>query len=147
VLKYIILKNRSLSIENVLKIQVYFAENYIKIVNVDEGPDTISRMWKFQKEMIKTYHQNRFSITKCPRQVGKTTTSVAYLLWFDHLYRYSKRCVLAKKGASCKRYFCQIPVGAPKFTYRGSATRCWWPWNKGNVRLEKWSKNCCRIYI
>jgi hypothetical protein len=59
---------------------VYFAENYIKIVNVDEGLIRF-KMWKFQKEMIKTYHQNRFSITKCPRQVGKTTTSVAYLLW------------------------------------------------------------------
>ena len=61
---------------------VYFAENYIKIVNVDEGLMKF-KMWPFQKDMIKVYHENRFSITKCPRQVGKTTTSVAYLLWLS----------------------------------------------------------------
>jgi hypothetical protein len=49
---------------------VYFAENYIKIVNVDRGLMPFE-MWDFQKEMIKVYHENRFSITKCPRQVGK----------------------------------------------------------------------------
>lgn len=49
---------------------VYFAENYITIVNVDVGLMKF-KMWDFQKEMIKVYHENRFSITKCPRQVGK----------------------------------------------------------------------------
>ena len=58
---------------------VYFAEKYIKIVNVDEGLVPF-KMWKFQKDMIKLFHENRFVITKCPRQVGKTTTSVAYLV-------------------------------------------------------------------
>ena len=49
---------------------VYFAANYIKIVNVDRGLIPFE-MWDFQKDMIRTYHENRFSITKCPRQVGK----------------------------------------------------------------------------
>ena len=55
---------------------VYFAANYIKIVNVDQGLIPFN-MWNFQKDMIKLFHENRFAITKCPRQVGKTTTSVA----------------------------------------------------------------------
>ena len=50
---------------------IYFAENYIKIVNVDRGLMPFE-MWGFQKEMIKVYHENRFSITKCPRQVCKS---------------------------------------------------------------------------
>ena len=39
---------------------VYFAENYVTIVNVDVGLMKF-KMWPFQKEMIKTYHENRFS--------------------------------------------------------------------------------------
>jgi hypothetical protein len=49
---------------------VYFAKNYIKIVNVDEGLINF-KMWDFQEEMIRKFKDNRFVITKCPRQVGK----------------------------------------------------------------------------
>jgi hypothetical protein len=49
---------------------VYFAAKYIKIINVDQGLIPF-KMWEFQKEMIEIFHKNRFSITKCPRQVGK----------------------------------------------------------------------------
>ena len=59
---------------------VYFATNYINIITLDHGIVKFN-MWDFQKDMIRTFHENRFTITKCPRQVGKTTTSVAYLLW------------------------------------------------------------------
>ena len=58
---------------------VYFAVNYVTIINVDEGLVKF-RMWDFQKEMIRVFKDNRFVITKCPRQVGKTTTTVAYML-------------------------------------------------------------------
>lgn len=49
---------------------VYFAVNYMKIVNVDRGLIPFE-MWDFQKDMLETFHNNRFSICKLPRQVGK----------------------------------------------------------------------------
>ena len=49
---------------------VYFAMNYIHIINVDEGLVKF-KMWEFQKDMIRIFKDNRFVITKCPRQVGK----------------------------------------------------------------------------
>lgn len=49
---------------------IYFIQNFVKVVHVDHGVIPF-RMWDFQKEMIKTFHENRFSIVKCPRQVGK----------------------------------------------------------------------------
>ena len=58
---------------------IYFAMKYMKIVNVDEGLMPF-KMWPFQQEMLQLFQNNRFVITKCPRQVGKTTTTVAYLL-------------------------------------------------------------------
>ena len=49
---------------------LYLIQNYVKVVHVDKGVIPFN-MWDFQKEMISTFHNNRFSIVKCPRQVGK----------------------------------------------------------------------------
>lgn len=49
---------------------VYFVKKYVKIVNVDQGIVPFN-LWPFQEEMINTFANNRFSICKLPRQVGK----------------------------------------------------------------------------
>jgi len=48
---------------------LYFAK-YIKIITLDEGLVPFN-LYDYQKDMISTFHKNRFVITKCPRQVGK----------------------------------------------------------------------------
>ena len=116
---------------------VYFAENYIKIVNVDRGLMPFE-MWDFQKEMIKVYHENRFSITKCPRQVGKTTTSVAYLLWLTLFTDTQTVAVLANKGSLARDILAKYQLAyenLPMWLQQGVVT-----WNKGNVELENGSK-------
>jgi hypothetical protein len=116
---------------------VYFAMKYIKIVNVDEGLMPF-RMWEFQKEMIRTYHENRFSITKCPRQVGKTTTSVAYLLWVTLFSSDQNIAVLANKGSLARDILAKYQLAyenLPMWLQQGVVT-----WNKGNVELENGSK-------
>jgi len=116
---------------------VYFAENYIKIVNVDQGLMKF-KMWPFQKEMIRVYHKNRFSITKCPRQVGKTTTSVAYLLWLTLFSDTQNVAVLANKGSLARDILAKYQLAyenLPMFLQQGVMV-----WNKGNVELENGSK-------
>jgi hypothetical protein len=116
---------------------VYFAMEYIKIVNVDEGLIPF-RMWDFQTEMIRTYHENRFSITKCPRQVGKTTTSVAYLLWLTLFSDSQNIAVLANKGSLARDILAKYQLAyenLPMWLQQGVVT-----WNKGNVELENGSK-------
>jgi hypothetical protein len=116
---------------------VYFAMKYIKIVNVDLGLIPF-RMWEFQKEMIRTYHENRFSITKCPRQVGKTTTSVAYLLWVTLFQDSQNIAVLANKGSLARDILAKYQLAyenLPMWLQQGVVT-----WNKGNVELENGSK-------
>jgi hypothetical protein len=49
---------------------LYFALNHMKIVSVDKGLVPF-KMWDFQKNMLTTFHQNRFVVCKMPRQVGK----------------------------------------------------------------------------
>jgi hypothetical protein len=116
---------------------VYFAETYIKIVNVDQGLIPFN-MWPFQKDMIRLYHENRFAITKCPRQVGKTTTSVAYLLWLTLFTDSQNIAVLANKGSLARDILAKYQLAyenLPMWLQQGIIT-----WNKGNVELENGSK-------
>jgi len=116
---------------------VYFCINYIKIVNVDEGLMSF-RMWDFQKEMINLFKDNRFVITKCPRQVGKTTTTVGYLLWATIFTDAQNVAVLANKGALARDILAKYQLAyenLPQWLQQGVVT-----WNKGNVELENGSK-------
>jgi hypothetical protein len=116
---------------------VYFCMNYIKIVNVDEGLINF-KMWDFQKEMINLFKDNRFVITKCPRQVGKTTTTVGYLLWATIFTDSQNVAVLANKGSLARDILGKYQLAyenLPQWLQQGVVT-----WNKGNVELENGSK-------
>ena len=116
---------------------VYFCMNYIKIVNVDEGLISF-KMWDFQKEMINLFKDNRFVITKCPRQVGKTTTTVGYLLWATIFTDSQNVAVLANKGSLARDILAKYQLAyenLPQWLQQGVVT-----WNKGNVELENGSK-------
>ena len=116
---------------------VYFCMSYIKIVNVDEGLIPF-KMWDFQKEMINLFKDNRFVITKCPRQVGKTTTTVGYLLWATIFTDSQNVAVLANKGSLARDILAKYQLAyenLPQWLQQGVVT-----WNKGNVELENGSK-------
>jgi hypothetical protein len=53
----------------------YFARKYIKIVNIDDGIVPFD-MWPFQEKMLRTFHENRFSICKLPRQPLENNTPI-----------------------------------------------------------------------
>ena len=116
---------------------IYFAKNYVKIVNVDEGLINF-KMWPFQEKMLKLFKDNRFVITKCPRQVGKTTTTVAYLLHATLFQDSQNVAVLANKGSLARDILGKYQLAyenLPMWLQQGVIT-----WNKGNVELENGSK-------
>ncbi len=116
---------------------VYFVEKYIKIVNVDEGLIPF-RMWDFQKKMVQTFRDNRFVIMKMPRQVGKTTTTVGYLLWHTLFQDSQNVAILANKGSLARDILAKYQLAyenLPIWLQQGIVT-----WNKGNVELENGSK-------
>ena len=78
---------------------VYFTEKHIKIVNVDEGLVGFD-MYKFQKKLIRNFHKNRFNICKMPRQTGKSTTVVSYLLHYAIFNDNVNIGILANKAAT-----------------------------------------------
>ena len=58
---------------------LYFAKNYINIVTLDYGLQKF-KPYNFQEKMIKRFHDHRFNVCKLPRQSGKSTIVVSYLL-------------------------------------------------------------------
>jgi len=116
---------------------VYFATNYIHIINVDEGLIKFD-MWDFQKSMLSMFKDNRFVITKCPRQVGKTTTTVAYMLWMSLFHNEQNIAILANKGQNARDILGKYQLAyenLPDWLQQGVDT-----WNKGTVVLENKSK-------
>ena len=112
---------------------VYFAENYIKIVNVDKGLITFP-IWDFQKNMIETFHKNRFTICKVARQSGKTTTVVAYLLHYLIFNPMVRIAILANKGSTAREILSRLELAfeyLPKFLQCGVEE-----WNKGSVKFN-----------
>jgi hypothetical protein len=116
---------------------VHFIKTYVKIVNVDRGLVPFE-MWPFQEDMVKSFHENRFSIAKMPRQVGKTTSAVGYMLWcvlFNPDYTIG---ILANKGSLAREILDRLTKAyeyLPIWLQQGIVV-----WNKGNIELENGSK-------
>jgi hypothetical protein len=116
---------------------VYFIRTYVKIVNVDKGLVPFD-MWPFQEEMVKSFHSNRFSIAKMPRQVGKTTTTVGYMLWCVLFQEEYSIAILANKGQLAQEILSRLQKAyeyLPIWLQQGIIV-----WNKRNIELENGSK-------
>ena len=115
----------------------YFVENYIMIVSLDEGLVPFN-LYDFQKEMIGTFHNNRFTICKLPRQSGKSTTIIAYLLHYVLFNPSVNVAILANKAATARDLLGRLQLAyehLPKWLQQGVMS-----WNKGSLELENGSK-------
>jgi len=116
---------------------IYFIENYLKIVTLDHGLQPF-KMFNFQKEMVDTFHDNRFSICKLPRQSGKSTTIIAYLLHYAIFNANVNIAILANKAAIARDLLGRLQLAyenLPKFIQQGVIN-----WNKGSLELENGSR-------
>lgn len=86
---------------------IYFASTYCRIISIDDGLIPF-RLFEFQKDMIKQYHENRFSITVTARQMGKTTTVAAFILWYAIFHPMKECAILANKGAQAQEVMTRI---------------------------------------
>jgi len=116
---------------------VYFTEKHIRIVNVDEGLVPFS-MYKFQKKLLKNFHRHRFNICKMPRQTGKSTTVVSYLLHYAIFNDNVNIGILANKAATARDLLGRLQLAyenLPRWMQQGIVA-----WNKGSMELENGSK-------
>ena len=116
---------------------VYFAEKFVQIVNVDRGLIPFD-MYPFQKKLIRNFHNNRFNICKMPRQTGKSTTCVSYLLHYVIFNDNVNVAILANKASTARDLLGRLQLAyenLPKWMQQGIIA-----WNKGSMELENGSK-------
>ena len=115
---------------------VYFIQEYMKIVSLDEGLVPF-KMYDFQRNMVQTFHDNRFTICKLPRQSGKSTTIIAYLLHYVLFNPNVNVAILANKSSTARDILGRLQLGyenLPKWLQQGVIS-----WNKGSLDLENGS--------
>ena len=116
---------------------VYFIEKYIKVVSLDEGLIPFN-LYDFQEEMVNLVHNNRFIIAKLPRQSGKSTTMVSYLLHYVLFNQNMNVAILANKQSVAKDILSRLQLTyeyLPLWLQQGIVE-----WNKGSIQLENGSK-------
>jgi len=116
---------------------LYFIQTYVRIISLDEGLIPF-KMYPFQKEMVGTFHKNRFTICKLPRQSGKSTTMISYLLHYSLFNPSSNIAILANKAATARDLLGRLQLAyehLPKWLQQGVMS-----WNKGSLELENGSK-------
>ena len=116
---------------------VYFAKNYIKIVSLDHGLVPFD-LYPFQERLIQNFHDNRFNICKMPRQTGKSTTCVSYLLHYAVFNDNVNIAILANKASTARDLLGRLQLAyenLPKWMQQGIIS-----WNKGSLELENGSK-------
>ena len=115
----------------------HFIENYVQIVHVDHGLVPF-KLYDYQEEMVEIFHNNRFVISKLPRQSGKSTTIVSYLLHYILFNENVAVAILANKGNTARELLSRMQMSfehLPRWLQQGVTV-----WNKGNVELENGSK-------
>ena len=116
---------------------VYFAKNYIKIVSLDHGLVPFS-LYPFQEKLINNFHKHRFNICKMPRQTGKSTTCVSYLLHYAVFNDNVNIAILANKASTARDLLQRLQLAyenLPKWMQQGVLQ-----WNRGSLELENGSK-------
>ena len=116
---------------------VYFANSYLKIVSLDYGlvPFTL---YPFQERLINNFHKHRFNICKMPRQTGKSSTAVSYLLHYALFNDSANIAILANKASTARDLLQRLQLAyenLPKWMQQGVLQ-----WNRGSLELENGSK-------
>ena len=115
----------------------YFISTYLKIVTIDKGLVPFE-MYPFQEKMVDTFHDNRFTICKLPRQSGKSTIIVSYLLHYVLFNDNVNVAILANKSSTARDLLGRLQLAyehLPKWMQQGVLN-----WNKGSIELENGSK-------
>lgn len=116
---------------------MYFIKNYVYIINLNVGLTKFD-LYEYQQDLIQTALDNRFSIFVTARQMGKTTTIAAFLLYKAMFTKDYKIGVLANKKANAREILSRIQLmyeNLPFWLKIGLKT-----WNKSTIHFSNGSK-------
>jgi hypothetical protein len=116
---------------------LYFVEKYIKIINVDEGLVPF-KMYRYQKKMLRSMAIKRRTIITTARQVGKSTVTSAFIVWYIIFNKDKTVAMLANKGDTAREILGRVQLAyehLPLWLQQGVKE-----WNKGSMLLENNSR-------
>ena len=96
------------------------------------------KLYDFQEKLVKNFHEKRFNICKMPRQTGKSTTVVSFLLHYAIFNDSVNIGILANKASTARELLGRLQIAyenLPKWMQQGILA-----WNKGSLELENGSK-------
>jgi len=115
----------------------FFTENYFSIQHPTKGK-MLYKAFEYQEELIRCYHENRFSINLLGRQMGKTTTAAGYLLWYAMFVPDSTILIAAHKYSGAQEIMQRIRYAyelCPDHIRAGVTS-----YNKGSIEFDNGSR-------
>jgi hypothetical protein len=116
---------------------LHFMDNFFMIQHPTKG-SMVYHPWPYQKRLIETYHNYRYSISLMPRQSGKSTSAAGYLLWYAMFVPDSTILVAAHKYTGAQEIMQRIRYAyenCPDYIKAGVTT-----YNKGSLDFENGSR-------
>ena len=116
---------------------LYFMDNFFYIQHPTRG-SMVYHPWPYQKRLIETYHNYRYSISLMPRQSGKSTSAAGYLLWYAMFVPDSTILIAAHKYTGAQEIMQRIRYAyenCPDYIKAGVTT-----YNKGSLDFENGSR-------
>jgi Terminase large subunit, T4likevirus-type, N-terminal/Terminase RNaseH-like domain len=115
----------------------YFMSHYFYIQHPVKGR-MLYAPFDYQKRLISTYHENRFSIALMPRQTGKSTSAAGYLLWYAMFIPDSTILIAAHKFTGSQEIMQRIRYAyesVPDYIRAGAVS-----YNKGSIDFDNGSR-------
>ena len=116
---------------------VYFLEQYAWIQHPTKGRVKFV-LFDYQKDLLRCYHENKYSINMLGRQMGKTTVAAGYLLWYAMFVEDSTILIAAHKHTGAQEIMGRIRFiyeNLPDFIRAGVTS-----YNKGSLEFENGSR-------
>ncbi len=116
---------------------MYFLDNFFYIQHPTRGR-MLYHPFDYQKRLIETYHNYRFSISMMPRQTGKSTSAAGYLLWYAMFVPDSTILVAAHKYTGSQEIMQRIRYAyesVPDHIRAGAVD-----YNKGSLTFDNGSR-------
>jgi Terminase large subunit, T4likevirus-type, N-terminal/Terminase RNaseH-like domain len=115
----------------------YFMDNFFHIQHPTRGR-MLYHPFEYQKKLIHTYHNYRYSISMMPRQTGKSTSAAGYLLWYAMFVPDSTILVAAHKYTGSQEIMQRIRYAyesVPDHIRAGAVD-----YNKGSLTFDNGSR-------
>lgn len=115
----------------------YFAQKYCKIKREDGTVGEIT-LRDYQKDIIKLFNDNRYSILMASRQTGKTVSTAIYILWYALFHDNKGIMIVANKSKTTKEIINKIK-GIYKllpFSLKVGVVN----WNESSISFENGSR-------